>query len=449
MKKIPLILLILMLAGGAGAGAYYFFIIKGNGGSANSSQNPVYVDSVSMIAGLDSAGALQQRYAGVVEPQDTWSVKLGTDKTVKEVYVKVGDQVKEGDKIFTYDTTSDENKLEQNAIDQERLQNEIVNLRINIENYQKQLPKAKDEDEKQQINNSILVAENGIKTAEYDLRQKELERKNLEESIANADVFSKIDGVVQSINDPTSGSSDTGSSDAFITIMKAGDFRVKGTLNEQNFRNITAGDRMIAHSRVDDAYWVGTVESVSTENSKSNTQNSYYDSGDSGNGSSNYSFYLELDSSEGLMLGQHLYLELDVGQTSKKDGIWISEYYFTQEEDGSWWVWASSPKGLLEKRKVVLGEYDDKTDTYQVKEGLTAKDYITAPQELLEEGLPVILMDSSQYMGDEDAYYEEDYADDEDSGDEDEFDDGMFGFAEGEFDGIEFSDDDVFIEDEG
>ena len=43
--------------------------------------------------------------------------------------------------------------------------------------------------------------------------------------------------------------------------------------------------------------------------------------------SSSYPFYVEMDSSEGLMLGQHVYIEMDYGQTDARDGLWLDEYY--------------------------------------------------------------------------------------------------------------------------
>ena len=46
-----------------------------------------------------------------------------------------------------------------------------------------------------------------------------------------------------------------------------------------------------------------------------------------GSGSSNYPFYVELESSEGLLMGQHVYMEMDYGQGEKReDGLWLDEY---------------------------------------------------------------------------------------------------------------------------
>ena len=53
-------------------------------------------------------------------------------------------------------------------------------------------------------------------------------------------VTSEIDGVVKAINDPNSSASDLSdnSSDAYITILEVGGYRVKGTINEQNISQI-------------------------------------------------------------------------------------------------------------------------------------------------------------------------------------------------------------------
>ena len=52
------------------------------------------------------------------------------------------------------------------------------------------------------------------------------------------------------------------------------------------------------------------------------------------------------------------------------------------EESGETYVWADR-NGRLEKRAIVVGEYDPVTDTYPVVDGLTAQDYIAFPDEAL------------------------------------------------------------------
>ena len=76
-----------------------------------------------------------------------------------------------------------------------------------------------------------------------------------------------------------------------------------------------------------------TIQKIDTENAeKGNSTSSYAGDSESGSQSSRYPFYVSLDSSEGLMMGQHLYIELDEGQTEKKEGIWIYSGYLVYDD---------------------------------------------------------------------------------------------------------------------
>ena len=404
MKKGIVVLLVLVLAGGAGGGAYYVWSRNAQGTASgervsSDSEDAVYVDSVSMLAGLGSGTGQIQRYAGIVEPQNTWEVKLENERTVKECYVQEGDTVTAGQELFVYDTTDDEDKLAQAEIDLERCQNDIESAQTSKAQYEKEQQNAS-EDDRLQIANSILQAENQIKQSEYEYKSKQLEIEQLQTRIQDATVTSDIDGVVSSINDPNSSSSDYSdtTSDAYITILEVGGYRIKGTVNEQNIDQITEGMDMIAYSRVDSSVtWHGTISEINRDDGESSSADSYYIGSSSmdSTSSTNYPFYVELESSDGLILGQHVYLEPDQGQGDVKEGIWLDDYYFMTEDDGSTYVWAASSSNTLEKRAVTLGEYDEDLATYQVLDGLTEDDYIAVPEDTMEEGLPVIYNDLS------------------------------------------------------
>ena len=101
--------------------------------------------------------------------------------------------------------------------------------------------------------------------------------------------------------------------------------------------------------------------------------------------SSKYPFYVELDSTEGLILGQHVYLQLEV-EEGESAGPAISSAFICYEEDGSTYVWAEN-KGKLEKCAVTVGEYNYMNDTMEILEGLTESDFIAFPDpELCAEG---------------------------------------------------------------
>ena len=447
MKKGIAVALALVLAAG-GAGGYYYWKQKNDAGASgerisSSSEDAVYVDSVSVLAGLGSGNGLIQRYAGMIEPQQTWEVKLENDRSVKECFVKEGDEVKDGQKLFTYDTTEDEDNLAKSEIELERCENEIETSKAQKEQLEKEKTKAS-ADEQLDYTTRILTAENNIKQNEYEYKAKELEIKQLKEKIADAAVYSEMDGVVKSINDPNDnngngyGYMSDSSDSAYITILQVGDFRVKGTVNEQNKDQIYDGMEMLVHSRVDETVmWHGIITEIKLDKGENNSESSAYSfyGSDSSGSSTNYPFYVELDSSDGLILGQHVYLEPDQGQGEKKEGIWLYDYYFIQEENGDSYVWAASSSNTLEKRSVKLGEYDEDMATYQVLEGLDAEDYIIVPSDDLVEGLPVIYNDYNSVPDDFNF----------DDMDMDDFDVSGVEFDDGDFDisGVDYDEDDM------
>ncbi len=368
------------------------FAVRRNGSGPVDPENAVFVESVATITGMGSSNGMMNRFSGVVESQETWSIEQNQEYSVAEVYVKVGDTVEEGTPLFIYDVEQFNEKLEQSKIDLERLNAELSSMNTTIAELEKEKAEA-DASLKASYTIQIQQQELEKKQKEYDIKSKQSEIDKLNDNIANATVTSKIAGVVQTINNGNGGQTYYGEDDnSFIKIMKTGDFRVKGTINESNIGEITEGTAMIVHSRVDpEKTWTGTVTVIDRENGKSSQ--TYYGS-DTSAQSTNYPFYVDLDSSEDLMLGQHVYMEINAGQLdeSKKTGIWIDEYYVDQTDPEKPVIWAAE-NGKLKKRAVTLGEHDEELYKVQVLEGLTAEDYIAFPDETMKEGTPTITME--------------------------------------------------------
>ncbi len=417
MKKFLIAILVLAILGGGGYGVYHFYFEKKAESQervSSTDENAVYVDSVSVITGYGLGNGLIERFGGEVSPQATLEVKLEGDRKVKQCFVKEGDEVKEGQRLFIYDTQEDEDKLAQAEIDIEKAQGDIELAKQSIESLEKDKKNA-DEDDQLMITTSILSAQNEIKQYEYDIKSKELEMEQLKDTIDNATVTAEMGGIIQKISDPNSSSQDyygygSGSGDsAYITILAIGDYRIKGSANEQNLNQIQEGMTMLVHSRVDETQtWVGTISEISTDNAEEDEGNNYYYYGmDSDSGSSNYKFYVELEDSTGLILGQHVYMEEDRGQTEEKTGMWLEEYYIMREDDGDYVWWANS-SNTIEKHAITLGDYDEELMEYEVLDGLAPEDYIAFPMDTLTEGTPVIYNDSTGGdMGLDDMSYDD------------------------------------------
>lgn len=380
-------------------------------GSSSSDGLTAYVDSVSMITGLGSGSGLMNRYSGVVEPQETLQINRNQERKIKELYVKVGDKVEEGTELFAYDTDEISLNLSQAELELERLSASITSLKEQVKLLNSQKASVSTE-EKLEYTSQILNTENELKRAEYDVKSKQVEIDQLKSSLENSVVKSTVAGIVKSISE--NGMDMYGQSEAYITLLSTKDYRIKGKVSEQNVWLLQTEQPVIIRSRVDETQtWNGVITSVDLENTESSNNNtSYY--GESGESATTYPFYIELESAAGLILGQHVYIELDNGQDEVKDGVWLYDYYLVHEDDKAY-VWVATDKNKLEKREVQLGEFDEEWMRYEIVDGLTMEDYIAFPDERLIEGMPCerlegsggyLPMDESEFEGEFEGSFE-------------------------------------------
>lgn len=382
-QKIIVAVCAVACAGGVAA-AVLFAQNKGK----NDGDELAYVTSVTSMN--DMAGI--QRMAGVVESQKTLDIQKDAEREIKEILVKAGDPVEIGTALFVYDTTKPEADLQQAKLDLERADNEMANLKAQITQLQKDKKNAS-ENEQLSYTTQIQSAEMELKKSEYERKAKEVEISRIQSKIDNSTVTCEMKGVVKSINSTENAGStnmyDT-SSQAFMTILSTGEYRIKGKVNEQNASQIMQGEKAIIRSRVDEEQtWTGTYTAVDTQNPNGTNNNMMYgiNSDDaSQTTSTSYPFYVELDSSQGLLLGQHVYIEQDTGLSKREEGIWLDAAFIVDAEEKPY-VWAESEKGTLEKRSVILGTYDETMMQYKIEKGLKNSDYVAFPQESFQEGM--------------------------------------------------------------
>lgn len=354
--------------------------------ACGNSGTKVFVQSVS---GLMNMGGIApgDRFGGLVVSENVVEIHKDGDKSIAELLVREGDDVTEGQELFSYDT-----EQLQLALDKQKL--ELEQLQATIESYTGQIADLEKERNRTSANNKLQYTvqiqslQVDLKEAQLNLSAKEKDIANSENVLENAVVTAPVTGRIQSISE--NGMDNYGNPLAYITIQQSGSYRVKGVIGELQFGSIMEGVRLKITSRTrDDICWYGTVSLIDYENPSQGTdQDMYYGMGtDEMTSSTKYPFYVELDSTEGLLLGQHVYMQLDAGE-DEISGISISSVFVAYDEDGSTYVWAEN-RGKLEKRPVTVGEYDMMNDTYQILEGLTEEDYIAFPDhELCYEGAP-------------------------------------------------------------
>ena len=392
MKKAAFILALAMLLGvAAGCG-------ESNGEAS--------VQSVSMICGLGSAG-LTDRFAGVVSALGETNIKKDDSLTIGEIKVKVGDAVNVGDVLFTYDMSQLQRDLETARLELESLKSQLADKEDEKEQAEAALNSTVDDAERNRTLLQIRQINLEIRNTNSSIASKSRDIEKLQGSMKTTSVKAEVAGEVKSVN-PDGGTDNQGKPLPLICIVQTGGFRVKGYVNENNAAVLNEGAQVIIRSRVSDQTWKGTISSIDWNNPAQSSNNYYYDSGSSDTGnSSKYPFYVELSSSDGLLMGQHVYIEPDLGQDAQNTGIQLPAS-FINDADSSPWVWAQSSSGKLEKRSLTLGDYNAELDTYAVTDGLTAADYIAFPDDTLKAGMTCVTYDESTFDPSGDGSYADD-----------------------------------------
>ena len=355
-------------------------------------ENAVYVQSVKDLMNMGGI-APGDKFPGIVVSENITEINKDEQMVVQELFVREGDDVTEGQKLFAYDT-------QQMQLSLNKQQLELEQAEATIENYKEQIKEL--ERDRNNASNKLEYTIQ-IQSLEVDLQEAEINIKAKRDSVAqaeallqNAVVFAPVDGRIQSISE--NGMDNYGNPLPYITIQKTGSYRIKGTLGELQRGAIMEGVRLEVLSRTDGSVWAGTVSLIDYENpTQGNGNEMYYGMAtDELTSSSKYPFYVELDSTEGLILGQHVYLQLETQAAETPAGPAISSAFIAYEEDGSTYVWADK-NGKLEKRTVSLGEYNMMNDTYEILSGLSEDDFIAFPDfELCVEGAPTTKVEPVQ-----------------------------------------------------
>ena len=260
-KKVGIIIGVIAAAVVAAGVGFYF--LKGRSSGGNSADK-VYVEKVSAI--MNQSAGVNNRYSGVVEPQETLEINRDSERKVKEVYVSVGDEVEEGTVLFSYDTEDLQMQIDQAKLEMEGIANDISNSNAQIAELQKEKASAP-EDQQFEYTTQIQTLQTSIKQSEYNKKSKQAEIDKYQKSIDNSEVTSKMAGVVKEINE--NGVDSNGNTAAYMKILATGEYRVKGTIDETSVGTISEGTPVILRSRLDDTQtWTGSISKIDTESTQ-------------------------------------------------------------------------------------------------------------------------------------------------------------------------------------
>ena len=326
----------------------------------------VYVQKLSEIMGVVTA----DRFSGVVEAQQTQDYKKLEGQTISKIYVTQGQTVNAGDALFEYDVTEARNNMQMTNLEIEGL-----NQQINALSGSASDPNVKIE----------------IIQLQTEIQSKRMEIQGYQQQIDQSVVKTSFSGIVKSVSE--SGYDSQGMEAPIVSVMESGEYRIKCKINEQQIHLINVGDPVTVRSRVDETKtWTGKVTKIETEPASSNQNDMYYGGG-GGETASQYPFYVALDTTEGLMLGQHVIVEPGSVEGGSKEGLWVDQSLIVMDEDGTFYAWVGE-NGKLKKRIVEIGDIDDENFTFQVLSGLSMSDMVAWPDDTYQEGMKVMEMSS-------------------------------------------------------
>ena len=350
---------------------------------------------------LTTAATSSDKFAGVVVSENVVEIDRDAEKQIEELYVSVGDEVRINEKLFEYDTDTLSLTVDKQELELDKLEQQIKDLTTQKKNLENQIKKEKDKSVKATLELQLRSVSADLTQATYDKNALQTEIKYNKSMLTNAAVRSPIKGTIRSINE---------SGSPYITIQQAGSYQVKGVLNELSLNaGIMEGVGVTILSRTDPTvFWTGVVSLVDYNSADSNEYDEMYGGGyDTGmSTSTSYPFYISLDNTDGLLLGQHVYIQISAAALSD-ELLRIPEGYImdvTMDEE-TWLttgtVWGVDMETLeLVKTTVTLGEYDPTYGTYVILDGITAESYLADPAaDGVKEGASVTLRSELEYMG--------------------------------------------------
>ena len=350
---------------------------------------PVYVQSVNEIMGYSAAGEYNV-CAGIVVAQNETEIEKDEERKISELKVEAGQSVSAGDVLFVYDMEEAKLSIDKAELEVEQLKNTISDIEEQIKELESEKKYASSSD---QLSYTVRIQslETDKLEAEYNISVKEAELESMKASIGDGEVRAPISGKVKSINENGAVDEMTGAALPYIVLIEEGAYRIKGTVNELNRGDFFEGQSVIIRSRIDsEQTWHGMIELIESTPDESQNNNMYYNGmSDEMTSTSSYPFYVQLENTDDLLLGQHVYIEPDAGQNEEQSGLWLNAAYVAGSEEEGYYVWAADKHDEIEKREVVVGTIDEEMFQYEIVSGLSGTDRIAFPEEGIREGAPI------------------------------------------------------------
>lgn len=214
---------------------------------------------------------------------------------------------------------------------------------------------------------AIKLQETQVESLKLDIRESALEINKLEKKAQNEVVYSKLDGMVSSVGDPLTGTSE---GDSFLSVKSKDGYYVRGTVSELMLDQVTE-DTILTCSGSS-----GTFEAKVMDVSDYPVSSSSY----MGTGNPNASYYTYsaeiLDKS--LQVSEDDWLSVTLQNNGSASGYIVLDRAFVRSDNGVNYVY-KDVDGVLTRQEVKTGGNVSGGYSVLVTGGLTREDKIAFP----------------------------------------------------------------------
>ena len=369
------------------------------------------IDSLTVQDAVNNSKKTSLVLSGEVVANNSSKVKIDPSKgEVKEVFVKNGDTVTQGQPLFSY-VTSQELTAQSAQYDAQAKANGITTAQtsasIKWETYNRKLASlnalrnkynsSKDEslldqiksaeDELAQALSDAKTADNEVTNAQIEAEKAQVTAQTESDRMKYDTVTADTAGTITSMNEdlPTQSKAKK-EEETFIEIMDKSKTLVKGTVSEFDREKLSVGQRVDIVDRKDPKKrWSGTVTQVGTLTTanagNSNSGNKQQENPNQGK----FPYTVELDQGgEMPLVGSHSYV--NVVENAPEAGKVVVNKAYTFSKNGKTYVWR------VEGKKVKMKEVKTKKVSdrlVEITEGLTMQDTISTPREGMKDGMEV------------------------------------------------------------
>lgn len=369
------------------------------------------IDSLTVQDAVNNSKKTSLVLSGEVVANNSSKVKIDPSKgEVKEVFVKNGDTVTQGQPLFSY-VTSQELTAQSAQYDAQAKANGITaaqtSASIKWETYNRKLANlntlknkynsSKDEslldqiksaeDELAQALSDAKTADNEVTNAQIEAEKAQVTAQTESDRMKYDTVTADTAGTITSMNEdlPTQSKAKK-EEETFIEIMDKSKTLIKGSVSEFDREKLSVGQRVDVVDRKDPKKrWSGTVTQVGTlttaNTGNSNGENKQQENPNQGK----YPYTVELDQGgEMPLVGSHSYV--NVVENAPEAGKVVVNKAYTFSKNGKTYVWK------VEGKKVKMKEVKTKKVSdrlVEITEGLTMKDTISTPREGMKDGMEV------------------------------------------------------------